>query len=198
MTDARRFAAATQRNRDVIFDVLARHVLPGDGVLEIASGSGEHALYLAAKLPIAAWQPTDPDAEARASIAAWRAVTPVPNLAPPLPLDVRERPWPVETADVVVAINVLHISPWECTAALFEGAAALLPRVVYLYGPYKRGGAHTSASNAEFEQWLQSQDYRWGVRDLEAVIATAEAHGFTLREVVEMPANNLSVVFGRG
>lgn len=195
MPDARRHADATQRNRLPILEVLARHVRPRDHVLEIASGSGEHAVFLAANLPVAAWQPTDPDAEARASIDAWVAAERVATVAPALPLDVLARPWPVAAADVIVAINLLHISPWEATEGLFRGAADLHPRVVYLYGPYRRGGAHTAPSNAAFEQWLQARDPRWGVRDLEAVLATAMEHGFEIDEIVEMPANNLSVVF---
>lgn len=195
----RRHAPATERNRDPILAVLARHVRAGDGVLEIAAGSGEHAVYFANRLPVARWQPTDRDPEARASINTWVAIDAVPALAPALALDVTAHPWPVEPAetDVVVAINMIHIAPWEATEGLFVGAAALQPRVVYLYGPYRRGGAHTAPSNAEFDQWLRARDHRWGVRDLEAVVATAERHGFALAEIVEMPANNLSVVFGR-
>ena len=198
MPDARRYAAATQRNREPLLAVLARHVRPGDGVLEIASGSGEHAVYFAAHLPVSRWQPTDADPEARASIDAWAAVTPVVTLAPALPLDVCQRAWPVEAADVVLAVNMIHIAPWEATMALFAGAAELSPRVVVLYGPYRRGGAHTAPSNEEFDQWLHARDYRWGVRDLEAVEAEAAKHGFHLVEIVEMPANNLTVVFERG
>lgn len=190
----KRSSEAALRNRGPIADVLARHVHAGDHVLEIASGSGQHAVYLAEALPVGSWQPTDPDAEARASIDAWRATE--GKVRPALALDVCVHPWPVASADVIVTVNMIHISPWEATLGLLDGARDLAPRVLYLYGPYRRGGAHTAPSNAEFDAWLKARDHRFGVRDLEVVVAEAEARGFTLREVAEMPANNLSVVFG--
>ncbi|MDP2309115.1 MAG: DUF938 domain-containing protein [Pseudomonadota bacterium] len=197
MPDARRFAPATERNREPLLAVLARHVRPGDGVLEIASGTGEHAVYFATHLPVARWQPTDADPGARASIDAWVAVTPdaAAKVAPALALDVFERPWPVEAADVVLAVNLIHIAPWEATEALFAGAAELSPRVLALYGPFRRGNAHTAPSNEAFDQWLRAQDPRWGVRDLEAVLAVAMHNGFDILEIVQMPANNLAVLF---
>lgn len=196
MSDPRRFADATQRNRDPILGVLRRHVQPGDRVLEIAAGSGEHAVYLAERLPVAAWQPTDPDPEARASIDAWRAFTHASKVRPALDLGVHRQPWAVEPPEVVVCINLIHIAPWSATLALLDGVAALRPRVFYLYGPFKRNGVHTAPSNAAFERWLKDRDPAWGVRDLEAVVKEAEVRGLRRVEVVEMPANNLSVVLG--
>jgi SAM-dependent methyltransferase len=178
---------------------LARH-LPASGlVLEIASGSGEHALHFAAHFPALSFQPTDPDAAALASIAAWRAEAQLANLLPPLMLDVMEDAWPVQKADAVLCINMIHIAPWEATAALIRGAARVLLRDgnLFLYGPFKQGGQHTAPSNAEFDSSLRAQDVRWGVRDLEAVAEIASAAGFAAPVVEAMPANNLSVISRR-
>jgi hypothetical protein len=197
--DARRFAPAVARNKDAITEALARH-LPATGlVLEIASGSGEHALHFAAHFPALGFQPTDPDAAAIASIAAWQAEAQLPNLQPPLALDVMADVWPVQEADAVLCINMIHIAPWEATAALMRGAARVLPYdgILFLYGPFKQGGQHTTPSNAEFDAGLRAQDARWGVRDLEAVAEIASAAGFAAPVVEEMPANNLSVIFRR-
>jgi len=197
--DARRFAPAVARNKAAITEVLARH-LPASGlVLEIASGSGEHALHFAAHFPALRFQPTDPDAAALTSIAAWRAEAQLLNLLPPLALDVMADAWPLQKADVVLCINMIHIAPWEATAALIRGAARVLPRdgALFLYGPFKQGGTHTVLSNAEFDVSLQAQDARWGVRDLEAVAEIASAAGFAAPVVEAMPANNLSVIFRR-
>jgi SAM-dependent methyltransferase len=192
----RRYAPATQRNREPILAVL-RRVLPADGlVLEIASGTGEHAAFFADALPGVTWQPTDVDPTALPGIASWCAG--VPNVHPPLVLDVTQ-PWPVERADAIVCVNMLHISPWTAGQALLAGAGRVLPAggVLYLYGPYRRDGAHTAPSNASFDETLRAQDPSWGVRDLETVIATAAARGLRHTETVAMPANNLSVVFRR-
>jgi SAM-dependent methyltransferase len=197
--DARRFAPAVARNKDAITEVLARH-LPATGlVLEIASGSGEHALHFAAHFPALGFQPTDPDAAALASIAAWRAEAQLSNLLPPLALDVMADAWPVQEADAVLCINMIHIAPWEATAALIRGAARVLPRdgILFLYGPFKRHGHRTAPSNAEFDASLRAQDARWGVRDLEAVAEIASAAGCAAPVVEAMPANNLSVIFRR-
>ena len=202
--DARLHAAATQRNREPILEVL-RRVLPESGaVLEIASGTGEHAVWLAGHLPEILVQPSDPDPAHRTSIAAWTAFTGVANVRAPLALDVTARAWqahegiPPDLA-AIVCINMLHIAPWEAALGLVRGAAVLLApgRLLYLYGPYRRGGQHTAPSNAAFDRSLRAQDSAWGVRDLEAVVAAAEAAGFTLEEVVAMPANNLSVILRR-
>jgi SAM-dependent methyltransferase len=197
--DARRFAPAVARNKAAITEVLARH-LPASGlVLEIASGSGEHALHFAAHFPGLRFQPTDPDAAALASIAAWREEAQLANLLPPLMLDVMADTWPVQRADAVVCINMIHIAPWEATAALIRGAARVLPHdgVLFLYGPFTQGGQHTAPSNAEFDASLRAQDARWGVRDLEAVACAASAAGFAAPVIESMPANNLSVIFRR-
>jgi hypothetical protein len=197
--DARRFAPAAARNKAAITEVLARH-LPASGlVLEIASGSGEHALHFAAHFPALGFQPTDPDVAALASIAAWRAEAQLANLLPPLALDVMADAWPVQRADAVLCINMIHIAPWEATAALMRGATRVLPRdgVLFLYGPFKWDGQHTAPSNAEFDASLRAQDARWGVRDLEAVADIASAAGFAAPVVEAMPANNLSVIFRR-
>ena len=197
--DARRFAPAVARNKAAITEALARH-LPATGlVLEIASGSGEHALHFAAHFPALSFQPTDPDAAALASIAAWRAEAQLANLLPPLALDVMADAWPVPKADAVLCINMIHIAPWEATVALMRGAARVLPcdGLLFLYGPFKRGGTHTVPSNAEFDSSLRTQDAQWGVRDLEAVAEIASAVGFAAPVVEAMPANNLSVIFRR-
>ncbi|AGK49659.1 hypothetical protein BTI_4260 [Burkholderia thailandensis MSMB121] len=194
---SRQWAAAAERNREPILAVLKR-VLPARGaVLEIASGTGQHAVHFAAALPDLVWQPTDVELAARASVAAWAADAALPNLRAPLALDVCAKPWPLAAADALVCINMIHIAPWAAACALFEGAARVLPEggVLYLYGPYRRGGAHTAESNAQFDAQLRSRNPAWGVRDLEAVVELGSASGLVLDEIVEMPANNLSVVF---
>jgi SAM-dependent methyltransferase len=197
--DARRFAPAVARNKAAITEVLARY-LPASGlILEIASGSGEHALHFAAYFPALSFQPTDPDAAALASIAAWRGEALLANLLAPLMLNVMADDWPVLKADSVVSINMIHIAPWGATVALMQGAARILPPdgTLFLYGPFKRGGVHTALSNAEFDASLRAQDARWGLRDLEAVAEIASAAGFAAPVVEAMPANNLSVIFRR-
>jgi len=188
-------APATERNREPIRDVLARELPAAGTVLEIASGSGEHAVYFAAQFPQVQWQPTDPDPTALASIAAWRADAGLPNLLAPLALDVMGA-WPIERADAIVCINMVHIAPWEATVALFAGAARVLApgALLYLYGPYRFGG-QTAPSNEEFERWLAARDPRFGVRDLRDLERAAV--GFALRGVVAMPANNHSLVLRR-
>jgi SAM-dependent methyltransferase len=199
MTDPRIYAPATQRNRDVILDVL-RAALPSSGlVLEIASGSGEHAVHFAQALPRLTFQPTDPTPDALASIAAWIAETNVTNVRAPVLLDVTAQPWPVTAADAVLCINMIHISPWAATLGLMRGAASLLKSgaPLYTYGPYKRGGTHTAPSNANFDASLRARDPSWGVRDLEEVAAAARDAGFAAPEITPMPANNFSLVFRR-
>lgn len=195
MTDPRRFAPAAARNRDAILDVLRRVLPPRGLVLEVASGSGEHCAHLAAALPALAFQPSDPDVDARASIDAWAAG--VPNIRPALALDAARQPWPAAAADAVLCINMIHIAPWAACEGLVRGAAALRAMLV-LYGPFRRGGAHTAPSNAAFDESLRARDAAWGVRDLEAVAALAAREGFGPPEATEMPANNLTVVFRRG
>ncbi len=197
--DPRAFASASQRNRQPILEVLAR-VLPGNGlVLEVASGSGEHALWFAQHLRPLAWQPSDPDPACRCSIAAHAATVPCPSLRAPLDLDATEAIWPIERADAMVCINMVHIAPWAATEGLMAGAARVLPPggVLYLYGPYRRGGKHTAPSNAAFDESLRARNPAWGLRDVEAVAELAGGHGLTFGEIVEMPANNLSLILTR-
>jgi hypothetical protein len=201
---ARPNAPAALRNRDPILDVL-RRVLPPDGlVLEIASGTGQHIVHFAAGLPQLGFQPSDPDAGSRASIAAWRAHASLANVREPLDLDVLQPAWVRGVGSDAVAallcINMIHISPWQACLGLLEGARTLLTSgaPLVLYGPYQRGGRHTAPSNADFDASLRSRDASWGVRDLGDVEGEARERGFALEEVVAMPANNLTVVFRKG
>jgi cyclopropane fatty-acyl-phospholipid synthase-like methyltransferase len=190
-------APAVARNREPILAIL-RRILPAQGtVLEIASGTGEHAVHFAAALPHLTWQPTDADADALRSIAAHRASAQLPNLPAALPLDASSPVWPVTRADAVVAINMIHISPWRATEGLMEGAARVLPSdgTLYLYGAFKEGDRHTAPSNAAFDANLRASNPEWGVRDLEQVADLARWHGLHLAERIPMPANNLSLVF---
>ena len=187
------------RNRDPILHVL-RHVLPRPGtVLEIASGTGEHAVHFAGALPDLEWQPSDRDPDALRSIAAHRAVAALGNLRPPIALDVSRPPWPVLPADAVVTINMIHISPWHATEGLLAlSERTLLPGgVLFLYGPYRETGVPLALSNAAFDASLKERDPEWGLRDLGVVRGLAARHGFVLAERIAMPANNLAVVFRR-
>lgn len=198
--DARQQSPSTARNREPILDVLRSTLPPAARVLELASGTGEHAVFFAGAMPGWSWQPSDPDAAACASIEAWRREAALPNLLAPIEIDARAPEWGVAGPfDAIVAINMIHISPWEATLGLMAGAASLLAPggVLYTYGAYKRGGAHTAPSNEAFEQWLKGRDPAFGVRDLEAVEAAANAQGLKLRDVIAMPANNFSLVFER-
>ena len=198
MSEART-APAVARNRDPILAVLRRFVPLKGTVLEIASGTGEHAVHFAQAFPHLAWQPTDPDDDALRSIEAWRKASKLPNLLPALKLDVTSPQWPVEWADCVVCINMIHISPWRaCEALIAQTARILAPSgVLFLYGPYKEGGRHTAPSNEAFDADLRARNPEWGVRDLGDVRKLAEQHGFAFEERVAMPANNLCVVFRR-
>lgn len=184
---------APERNKGPILAELERLLPPGALVLEIASGTGQHVAHFAAALPGTTWQPSDVDPENVASIDAWREG--LPGVRPPLRFDVLADPWPDLEPDVVLASNLVHIAPWEVTEALVRGAGrALRPGgLLVLYGPYKVAGAHTAPSNAAFDEDLRARDPRWGVRDLEAVLALAEASGLDHVETVRMPANNLLV-----
>jgi len=197
--EIRQFAPSAQRNREPILAVL-RKVLPASGlVLEIASGSGEHAVHFAAALPGLSFQPSDASPEARASIDAWAREVALQNLLPALPLDAAARNWPIAAADAVICINMIHISPWAATEGLIAEAARLLPPggPLYLYGPYRQRGVPLAPSNAAFDASLRQRDPQWGLRELDSVAALAESSGFGAPEVTAMPANNLSVVFRR-
>jgi len=192
-------APAAERNKGPILEVLKR-VLPASWlVLEVASGTGQHVVHFAKALPQLTWQPSDPDRQARQSIAAWIDEARLTNILQPLDLDVRQQPWPLSACDALVCTNMIHIAPWTATEALFDGASYAVPEsgVVCLYGPYRVQGEHTAPSNASFDASLRSQNPLWGVRDLETVADVAHARGFDLVETVSMPANNLSVIFRR-
>ena len=195
----KREAPAAARNRQPILDVL-RTCLPAAGlVLEVASGTGEHAVHFAQALPALVFQPTDPGVEQRASIDDWTQTLGLPNVRPALALDASAEPWPVDRADAVVCINMIHIAPWSATIGLMRGAARLLApgSVLFLYGPYHRDGRPTSPGNEAFDQSLRQQNAAWGIRDLEDVTALGKREGFAVDRAVDMPANNLSVVFRR-
>jgi len=186
-----------ERNKGPILDEL-RRTLPEAGlILEIASGTGQHIVHFAAALPALRWQPTDADPELLASIAASVSMAKLSNVNAAVQLDVRNTPWPVTEVDALLCINMIHISAWSATLALFDGAKDILSAgtALFLYGPYRRNDRHTAPSNEAFDVSLRSRDPSWGVRDLEEVTKTAEAAGFLLEEVVAMPANNFSVIF---
>lgn len=192
-------AAATDRNREPILEVL-RRVLPRSGlVLEIASGTGQHVAFFARALPALRWQPSDPSSAHLESIRAWASQSGAENIAAPVSLDVEAEPWPVARADAILNINMIHIAPWSATEALFRGAARLLssPGLLFLYGPFKRDGRHTAEGNQRFDERLRGEDPRWGVRDLGDVEAVAAIAGFLAPEIISLPANNLALVFER-
>jgi hypothetical protein len=195
--DARLYAPAVARNRQPILDVLKQH-LPARGlVLEVASGTGEHVVHFARGCPDLVFQPSDPDAAHRASIDAWTAALGLVNVRPAIALDVTAEVWPVAAADALLCSNMIHIAPWTAAIGLMRGAGRVLPPggLLFLYGPYKRGGQHTARSNAAFDAGLRVQNPTWGVRDLEAVASLAADNGFAQPTIVQMPANNLSLVF---
>lgn len=198
-TAAKRYAPATERNRDVIADVL-RDTLPASGaVLEIASGSGEHLVHFAALFPALQWLPSDPDVDALTSIAAWSAEARLANILPPLAIDAAASDWPVEQVDAILCINMVHISPWAATLGLMRGAGRTLPAgaPLYLYGPYLQQGVDTAPGNVTFDANLRARNSDWGLRDMADVSAAAAQHGLVLENIVAMPANNLSLVFRR-
>ncbi|HEY2660034.1 MAG TPA: DUF938 domain-containing protein [Caulobacteraceae bacterium] len=193
-----RVSPSTARNRDPILQVLAPRLPSRGAVLEIAAGAGEHAAHFAAALPGLQWRPTDPDPEALASIAAWRNQAALPNLLAPLRLDAADPDtWPIDPMDVVVNINMIHISPWAATQGLMTGAGRLLPSggVLFLYGPYIEPDMETAPTNLSFDLSLRSRNPAWGIRRLDEVTALAAQHGLRLSERIAMPANNLSLVF---
>ncbi|AQA00581.1 SAM-dependent methyltransferase [Sphingopyxis sp. QXT-31] len=196
---AKRHAPATLRNRDAITEVLAEWLPSSGTILEIASGSGEHAVHFAAAFPHLFWQPSDPDPAGVASIAAWRAEAGLPNVAPPLALDAAAPAWPTGRADAILCINMVHISPWAATVGLFAGAARLLApgTALILYGPYVEPDVPTADSNQAFDASLRARDPAWGLRDTDAIKAAASAAGLAFAERRAMPANNLMLLFRR-
>ena len=199
MSGARRSAPHVARNAAPIVSVL-RAVLPPRGlVLEVASGTGEHGLHFATAFPDLVFQPSDPDPVALASIEAWRAESGLANLLPPLALDAGAADWPVVRAYAILCINMVHISPWAATTGLLRGAGRLLApgAPLYLYGPFRQAGVETAPSNEAFDASLKQRDPAWGLREVDAVAAAAEAPGLALDGIVPMPANNLSLIFRR-
>ena len=195
MTDPRQHAPAAARNRDPILEVL-RRLAPATGtVLEVASGSGEHAAHFAAALPGLAFQPTDPDPTRRASIDAW--CEGIANVRPALALDATTGAWPTGPFDLLLCCNMIHIAPWAAAEGLVAGAGRVLSPggILLLYGPFRRQGVETAPGNEAFDADLRARNPAWGLRDLEAVDALARAAGFSGAEITEMPANNLCVAW---
>jgi SAM-dependent methyltransferase len=195
----RRHAPATQRNRGPILEVLRAVLPPAGTVLEVASGSGEHAVHFAAALPALTFQPSDVDPDAVASIRAWIDATGLTNVRPPLHFDVTDHPWPTEPVQAIFSANLVHIAPAAAAEALVAGAARhLVPGgLLVMYGPFRVGGAHTAPSNAAFDADLRARDPRWGVRDMEWVRDLAGHAGLELEQQLQLPANNQILVFRR-
>jgi len=199
--DRKQYAPATERNRQPILEVLQK-VIPKEGnILEIASGTGEHACFFAPYFSPRQWIPSDPDRLLRLSIEAWRQDCKSDNLQIPLDINVTLPDWDEKITHsaiaVIIAINLIHISPWSACQGLMAGAGRLLPSggILYLYGPYKQQGQHTAISNETFDQSLRSRNSEWGVRNLEEVVQLAETHQLILQQIIPMPANNLSLIF---
>ncbi|MDP5103651.1 MAG: class I SAM-dependent methyltransferase [Erythrobacter sp.] len=194
-------APATLRNREAIADVLAGELPARGDVLEIASGTGEHAVFFAERFPALHWHPSDPSAEALASIAAYRAEFTANNLAAPVLLDSSApATWPVTRADAILCINMVHISPWAATLGLFAGAAQILgspAAPLILYGPYLEQGVETAPSNLEFDASLKARDPRWGLRHAEELDSLASQHGMTRSARHALPANNIMLIYRR-
>ncbi|KYC37038.1 SAM-dependent methyltransferase [Scytonema hofmannii PCC 7110] len=206
--DPRKYAPATQRNREPILEVLLNVLPPQGTILEVASGTGEHAVFFAPRLRPRKWLPSEPNPQLRASIAAWSANLPSENLYPPIDIDVCAPVWSVEsyTDDLnnspitaIVNINMIHIAPWSACLGLMAGANRILPPegILYMYGPFKIDRKHTAPSNAAFDESLRSQNPEWGVRDFNDVVDAARTQNLTLVQTYQMPANNLSVIFQR-
>lgn len=197
MPSDQKHAPATMRNRDAIAEVLGS-VLPGTGtILEVASGTGEHAVYFGQQFAPLIFQPSDPDPECCRSIAAWTARENASNVLPPLQLDAMAQVWEIDPPAAILCINMIHISPWEATIGLFEKAAELLTTgaPLYLYGPYFRDEVPTAQGNLEFERSLKSRNLQWGIRDVADIDALAKKTGFARESLIEMPANNISLVY---
>ena len=198
LPDGARTSPSTARNRQPILEVLRPRLSDGARVLEVASGTGEHAMFLAAALPAVRWQPTDRDPEALASIAAWAGAAGLANLAAPVRLDAADlASWPQGPFEAVVCINMIHISPWLASEGLMAGAARVLTLGggLILYGPYVEAGVETASSNVSFDDSLRRRDPAWGLRNLADVTALAAVNGLAFAERVVMPANNLTVMF---
>lgn len=211
--DARQYAPATLRNREPILDVLLQFLPPTGTILEISSGTGEHAVFFAPRLYPRKWIPSDPNPLARESINAWRECHPAENLHSAIAIDVRDSIWAVEKEQLpeslpgfdliqnpiraIVNINMVHISPFSACLGLMAGARRILPKggILYLYGPFKINGNHTAPSNEAFDRSLRMQNPEWGVRNLDEVVAVAANQNLAHIKTIPMPANNLSVIF---
>ena len=195
----KRYAPATERNRDAIAAVLAEELPEKGAVLEVASGSGEHAVYFAQRFPMLAWLPSDPDPEAVSSIAAWREEAQPENLHLPVQIDASAEQWPVDAADALLCVNMVHISPPEATEGLMAGAGRVLPvgAPLLLYGPYLEPGVETAPSNLAFDANLKARDPRWGLRSTEWIDGLAAANGLRRSRRVAMPANNIMLIYRR-
>ena len=199
LSDGRRIAPAAARNVEHIIAVLEDWLPKQGSVLEVASGTGEHAIAFARHFPQLNWQPSDPGPDSLRSIAAWRESCPLPNLAMPMALDVRDAVWPIACADAVLSVNMVHISPWSAALGLLDGAAGLLPQgaPLILYGPWIEHGVETAPSNIAFDADLRARNPEWGLRSVEAFTVAATERGFALAERREMPANNLMLLLRR-
>ena len=193
----RRSAPAAQRNREPIAEVLADWLPKRGLVLEIASGTGEHAVHFAERFPNLQWQPSDLHPDALRSIAAWREESRLPNLREPIALDAAKPDWPLDQADAVLSINMVHISPWASALGLIDGAARLLAEgaPLILYGPWLKDDIPTVDSNLAFDADLKRRDPEWGLRRVEDFAAAAEGHALALEDLRQMPANNLMLLF---
>lgn len=196
---AKRSAPAALRNREPIAEVLSEWLPPSGLVLEIASGTGEHAVYFAERFPALDWQPSDVHPSALTSIAAWRETVALPNLRPPLVLDAAAFDWPVGQADAVLSINMVHISPWASALGLLDGARRILAAgaPLILYGPWLKDDVPTAPSNAQFDADLRLRDGRWGLRRVEDFAQAASERGLSLVQTRDMPANNLMLLLRR-
>lgn len=195
----KRHGPATARNSEPIAEVLEQE-LPAEGtVLEIASGSGEHAVFMARRFPQISWQPSDPDLEALASIGEWAREAGLANLGPPLEIDATAEVWPVSHVEAMFCANMVHISPWSATEGLFKGAARVLQSgsPLILYGPYFEEDVEPAPSNLAFDESLRSRNADWGIRQVSMLDKLARQTGLNRTARYEMPANNLSLVFRR-
>ena len=195
----KRHAPATLRNRGVITDVLRRELPEQGTVLEIASGSGEHVMHFAQHFSRLVWQPSDPDPTARASIGAWCADAALPNILPPLDIDAASGEWTIECVDAMLCINMIHISPWQATLGLFDGALRLLGEgaPLILYGPFLQAEVETAPSNLAFDIQLRERDPRFGIRSVDDVDRAATERGFVRTALHSMPANNIMLIYRR-
>jgi hypothetical protein len=197
--EAKRFAPATLRNRDAIAQVLGE-ILPSSGqILEIASGTGEHIVHFASHFPAIIWQPSDPDPTGILSIAAWAEESRLPNIHPAIHLDARSDEWGLDSVEAILCINMIHIAPWEAAIGLMAGAGRILTDsgFLYLYGPFREDDVNLAESNAAFDVSLKSRNPDWGLRHLSDVEVLAKEHGLVLEKRIEMPSNNLSLIFRR-